>query len=105
MMRVALKDTSNVLYFENMRDEITNEPVIDATVSATIYDVYGDEVADQLWPLTLVYQDGTDGDYMGVLSDQIDLVVGNYYKTKLTVRKGNYRLTEEHEIEIVKRLP
>jgi hypothetical protein len=79
--------------------------VIDANVIATIYDVYGNEVSGQIWPLTLTYQDGTDGDYLAVLSDQIDLNVGSYYKAKLVVTKGTYRLTEEHEIEIVKRLP
>jgi len=105
MMRVALKDSNNVIYFLNLRDEITNEPIINATITFALRDVYGDDVEGQAWPLYLTYQDGTDGDYIGVLDNTIDLVVGNYYKGTVTVISGGTRLVEEHELEIVKKLP
>ena len=108
MMRVAVKSSNNVVYMLNLRDEITNDPVIDADISCTIYDVYGNPVSGQTWPLSLVYQDGTDGDYMGVLDDAIALDVGKYYKAVVTVVVGDTnptKLVETHELEVVERLP
>lgn len=108
MMRVAVRDSNNVVYMLNLRDEITNSPVITADITCTIYDVYGNTVSGQAWPLALEYQDGTDGDYMGVLDDAIALDVGKYYKAVVTVVVGDTnpnRLVETHELEVVERLP
>lgn len=105
MMRVALKDSNNVIYFLNLRDEITNDPIIDATVTFALRDVYGNDVQGQAWPLNLTYRDGTNGDYLGILDNTIDLNVGHYYKGTITVVSGGTRLVEEHELEVVKKLP
>jgi len=106
MIRVVLQNSNNVIYFNDLYDVLNEEYVNDADIEVVIYDVYGAEVAGQIWPLTLSYNDGSDGDYYAALNDGINLQVGLYYKAVVNIDAGpGRRLEETHELEIVDRLP
>lgn len=106
MIRVVLSNSNNVVYFNDLYDTLNEVYVNDASVQVWFYDVYGNEVDDQAWPLNLEYNPGSNGDYHGVLDDDIDLQVGQFYRAKVVIDDGPGRHLEEmHDLEIVDRQP
>lgn len=104
MIRVVLKDSNNVVYFNDLYDVLNEAEVDTATIQVWIYDVYGNEVSGQIWPKTMENDGG--GDYHAVLDQGINLQVGKFYSAKVVIDDGPGRhLEETHELEIVDRLP
>ena len=106
MIRVYLKDSNNLVYVNDLYDVLNEESVNTATVQVTIYDSDGDEVSGTIWPRTLQYIPGSQGDYVETLDDEIGLELGLFYTAKLIIDDGTGRHLEEvHELEIVDRQP
>lgn len=76
-----LLNNSGVLELTGLRNQRTGVPIEDATVEATLYDANGDEVAGQVWPLTMDHEGS--GNYVGVLSADLVLVPGERYNAKV----------------------
>lgn len=106
MIRVILKDSNNLVYFNDLYDVLNEQYVNTAQVEVTLLDVDGVEVAGEEWPVLLDYQTGSNGDYLQVLDDDIVLEVGKFYVAKVEIDDGpGRRLVETHELEIVDRQP
>lgn len=61
----------------------------DATVTVTIVDSTGTEVAGETWPVTLSYESASNGNYSGVVSKDIAVSDGDLLTAKLTVTSGS----------------
>jgi hypothetical protein len=59
----------------------------DGLVEATVKNLNGTDVSGQTWPLTLDYITDSDGNYQGVLSNQLELTERKDYHVFLTVTK------------------
>jgi len=106
MIRVALKDSHNLVYFNDLYDVLNEESVNTAVVQVTFYDNDGVQVSGEDWPKILDYIPGSKGDYVQFLEDGIALVIGQYYTAKVVIDDGVGRHLEEvHELEIVDRQP
>ena len=79
-----------VLELVGLREEIANEYIEDATVTATIRKANGQPVDGENWPITLVFVavnddlEGRSGLYQGLLEDGIELVAGRTYSVEIT---------------------
>ena len=78
-----------------VQDDITKEYITDATVTATIKNRDGSDVAGESWPITLDYitdwQDEgfeTDGNYRGNFEDGIELVDEKLYTVEIGIDGG-----------------
>ncbi len=106
MIRVVLKNSNNLVYFNDLYDVLNEESVNTADVEVTFYEDDGAEVDGEDWPKILEYIPGSKGDYVQFLEDGIDLTIGQYYTAKVVIDDGIGRHLEEvHELEIVDRQP
>lgn len=107
MMRVVLNESNNLVYVNDLEDVLNAQFINTADVKVTLYeDDKTTEVLDETWPLSIDYIPGSNGDYVGVLDDDIVLVVGGSYFAKVVIDDGpGRRLTEWHQLEIVDRQP
>lgn len=76
--KVVLIGNSMVLelsdeFRNGLRDTVTGEWILDATVTATLKNASGVSIAGQTWPLTLAFVTGSRGVYRGTLES--DLVI------------------------------
>jgi len=78
----------NMLELNGLKDEITEEFVNDADVTASVKDSENVEVTGQTWPLTLDYITASDGIYRGVLEAALDVAVGDKLTVEVTVDGG-----------------
>lgn len=56
----------------------------DATVEATLYDSVGGEVSGQTWPLTLGYDGGGTGRYVGSVENDLSVTAGEEITARIT---------------------
>ena len=64
-MVLELSDDDGAL---GLVDSLTGLPINDATVTATLKDAAGANIAGQTWPLTLAYVAASSGIYRGTLA-------------------------------------
>lgn len=80
-------DSDNLLEVRGVINTATEEPINDATVEVTLYDVLpedgGTALSGMTWPFELTYVTDTDGNYRGTLEDT--LVIGDLTGGKLKV--------------------
>lgn len=77
-----------------LRDSITNQPVSGATVEATLYDMAGDEVGPDPWPITM--QEGAEpGEYMATLDAGLEINAGHTYRAVIIATDGGTRRESE----------
>ena len=81
----AFVANTNVLELRGLQEAIDETYVNNATVSVTVKDDCGDNVAGQTWPATMVYVTGTDGDYRFILFNTVELQAGKRYFAEITV--------------------
>lgn len=55
-----------------------------ATVTAVLRDDAGAEVQGQIWPLPLLYEGGSDGNYSGTVSHALAVAVGDRVVAEIT---------------------
>lgn len=104
MIRVILTGSDNILRVDGVFDIINDSFKNDANVTVTIFDVNGVEVAGIAWPVILGYIPESEGDYIGVLSDDAVFAIGSVYSAKVIIDAGvGLRLVEDHELVIVDR--
>ncbi len=106
MIRVVLKDSNNLVYFNDLYDVLNEESVNTAVIQVTFFNTDGTEVTGTIWPRTLQYIPGSQGDYVETLDDALALVVGQFYTAKVVIDDGTgRRLVETHDLEIVDKQP
>ena len=79
----------HLLELRGLKNIAADEYIDDATVTVTLVDEEGVEVAGQSWPLTLSYVPGSDGIYRGTLEDALDLTENLEYTAKITASGGS----------------
>ena len=79
----------HLLELRGLKNIATDAYIDDATVTATLVDEEGVEVAGQGWPLTLSYVSGSDGIYRGTLTDSLSLTEDLEYTAKITASGGS----------------
>lgn len=77
-MTVFVANT-NVIDLTGLKNEITDAFINDAAVTVTIKTVAGVEVAGETWPVSMGYVAASNGNYRGILSDEIELVAKSKY--------------------------
>lgn len=108
MIRAILRASDNVISVTGVRNVLADEDeyLNFASVWASIFDSTGENVDGVVWPVTLDHVEGSDGDYRGLIPDTVQLEVGNFYRVRVSVDDGPGRkIQEEHDLEIVERLP
>jgi len=106
MMRVVLTGSDNILRVDNLFDIINDKFENAATISVTIYDDADVVVAGIAWPIVLNYIPNSEGDYIGVLSDDAVFAIGSVYRAEIIVDAGvGKKLVENHELVITDRQP
>jgi len=84
-------DTDNVVQLAGLRDVVTNEYVNDATVTASLTDDNG-SVVEGAQSLPLVYQNGSDGNYVGHVPHTVSLEAGRQYTLTITATGAGFQL-------------
>jgi hypothetical protein len=84
----AFVANTNVLDLTGLRNEITDAYINDATVTVTVKDSDGAEVAGQVWPLTMSYVAASDGNYRAFLSAQLPFVAKAKYTAFIEANGG-----------------
>jgi hypothetical protein len=74
--------TATGVHFENEVDFLN-----DATVEATVKNLDGTEISGQTWPLILDYIAASNGNYSGILSNELSLTEKKAYNVFLTIIK------------------
>lgn len=79
-------DNDNLFRVEGLKDE-RNDDWADGTwtVEVTLLHPDGEQVAGQVWPETLDYVSGSDGDFVGDLEDALEVDPGDRVIAKLEV--------------------
>lgn len=104
MIRVVLTGSDNILSVDGVFDIINNNFLNFATVSVTIFDSDNAEVVGIVWPVVLDYIPNSEGDYIGVLSDDAVFAIGQVYRANVIIDAGvGLRLVENHELVIMDR--
>lgn len=87
MIEDAYVGNTNLLELIGLTDQITDQFINDATVTGTIVDSEGNEVDGVVWPLSMPYVSGSDGDYRASVSDDAEFIAGNCYIAQVTATK------------------
>jgi hypothetical protein len=90
MSNVNILYTGNdtVLEVKGLKDEVGGDFLNAATVTATLVDAEGDQVAGETWPKTLTYVLSSDGVYRATLPYTMGLTAGGRYVAQVSVNAG-----------------
>jgi hypothetical protein len=88
----AFVANTNVLELRGLKSAIEDAFVNDATVSVTIKDASGANVAGVVWPLTLAYVATSDGDYRAIIPHGAALTAGRQYTALISADGGTNRV-------------
>jgi len=82
------KGNDMVLELSDLTNETTGDHISDATVSVTLVDSTGADVAGDVFPKTMTYVTGSDGVYRANLLDTLNLIENAKYKAKISANAG-----------------
>lgn len=99
MIQLHVNEDNNI-YWRGLKRESDDTYVDDATVTFTLKTKSGGVVADAE-DVTMVYMEGSDGDYIGVLSNDIPLVAGARYVVEMTALIGSSKGFRKLQCEAV----
>lgn len=91
MSNVNILYTTNdtVIEVKGLKNEVTGAFLNAATVTATLVDSDGDQVAGETWPKSLEYVYGSDGIYRATLPYTMGLTSGGRYTAQISVNGGS----------------
>jgi len=87
-MAIIYITNDNVIELTGLQSAVDETYQNSATVTVTITDSAGEEVAGETWPLAMAYVSGSDGDYRANLADTLTLVDGASYTAAVTADAG-----------------
>lgn len=94
----------NLLELQGLQNAATAAYVNTATVTATVVDKNGANVAGQSWPLTLGYVAASNGNYRGTLEDTLSLAANEDYIARVAVSGAGLTAFFEHPLLAAKRI-
>jgi hypothetical protein len=83
---------TNLIELIDVKGAIEDEFVNNATVSVTIKDASGTNVAGVTWPLTMAYVADSDGEYRAIMPHGAALVSGRQYTAEISLDAGENRV-------------
>lgn len=86
-------NSTNVLEV-TLRDTITDQPVSGAVINVTLYDMAGNEVGPDPWPITM-QPDIEPGEYKVTLDANLEIKVGHSYRAHIVATDGGTRRSSE----------
>ena len=87
-MMVAFVANTNVLELRGLQAAIDQTYVNDATVTVTIKDDCGSNVAGQTWPAAMNHVEGSNGDYRVIISSAVQINSGKKYFAEISATGG-----------------
>lgn len=85
---VLYPENDNLLEWQEMKNNATGAYVNNATVSATLFDDTGAQVAGETWPKALAYVAGSNGLYRATLAAVLSVVAGRDYSARVVAVGG-----------------
>lgn len=94
----------NLLELQGLQNAATAAYVNNATVTATVVDKNGANVAGQSWPVTLSYVSASNGNYRGTLEDALALTEGEDYTARVAISGAGLTAFFEHPLRALRRI-
>ncbi|KQU77706.1 hypothetical protein ASD12_18065 [Mesorhizobium sp. Root102] len=92
MTCVVYVDNTNLIEVVGLKSAIEGSFVNDADVSVTVKDAEGTNVSGQTWPATLTYVTASEGNYRGIIEDDVALTAGTTYYAHIDANAGANRI-------------
>lgn len=92
MTTTAYVANTNVLEVRGLKSAIEDAFINDATVSVTVKDGEGVEVAGQSWPAAMAYVTSSDGWYRTIIEDGVDFEADETYYAFIDADAGTDRI-------------
>lgn len=92
MTCIVYVGNTNLIEVVGLKSAVEDGYVNDADVSVTVKDAAGTNVSGQTWPATLTYVTASDGNYRGILEDDLALVDGAQYYAHVDADGGANRI-------------
>ncbi len=89
MVQVLYKENDQVIELSGLKDAIADTFINDATVTASIVDSAGDDLAGMTFPATMTYVSGSEGVYRVTLEETLVVNVGQFVKAIIIAIKGS----------------
>jgi len=87
-MMVAFVANTNILELRGLQTAVDDAYVNNATVTVTIKDDCGSNVAGQTWPATMTYVSASNGDYRVIVSSAVQIKAGKKYFAEISATGG-----------------
>jgi hypothetical protein len=75
----AFVGNSNILMLHGLKSFVENSFINSANVTVTVTDLEGNPVEGTSWPQTVAFVLGSDGEYIAVLSNELELIPRHTY--------------------------
>lgn len=75
-----------------LKSHVDDTYINDATVTFTVKDKQGHELAGETWPQTMTYVVGSNGNYRGILSADLELIAKQHYTAIIEADGGGERI-------------
>ena len=82
-------NTDQVVWIRGLTDPVQNQAVNDATITAQMQDEDGENVGNVI---TFTYDEGSDGDYYGIIPYDLPLVEWKAYTLVISIQAATLRL-------------
>lgn len=87
-IQVLYIGNDTILEVESLRNDLTGAYLNSATVTVTLEETDGVDVAGETWPKTMAYVTGSNGTYRATLVYGLSLVAGRKYYAQITADAG-----------------
>jgi hypothetical protein len=87
-IHIILDNNDSVIEVFDLKNELTGVFLNAATVTVTLKDSVGVNVAGDSWPKTLTYEAGSNGIYRATLLYSLGLTAGSRYTATVTADAG-----------------
>jgi hypothetical protein len=92
MSCVVYVGNTNIIEVTGLKSAVEGAYVNDADVEVTVKDGAGNDVAGQIWPAAMDYVAASNGNYRGILEDDLALVDGTTYFAHIDADAGANRI-------------
>lgn len=92
MASIIYVANTNVLELSGLKSAIEDAFINDATVTVTLKDSSGSNVAGQTWPTTMAYVAASDGVYRAIMKDGLSIAAEGEYTAFIEANAGTDRI-------------
>lgn len=92
MSCVVYVGNTNIIEITGLKSAVEGSYVNDADVTVTVKDADDNAVSGQTWPAAMAYVAGSNGNYRGILEDDLALVDGSQYVAVIDADAGTNRV-------------